>query len=505
MASAKKLIFTEKADVAREISAFLEKKMGVKQKKNHRYIDVGDISIIWAKGHLMELAKVDAYFPDIIKTPENSGQNGLYWRAVPLPILPSSFITIPTNDADNLLQLNEIGRMMSISDEIYNASDSDREGQLIFDEIVRHFGIVKKTKRLVFSALDNASFEKAFSSVQPNELPAWKLAGVAASARAEADWLIGTNGTRAMTLYHSSRAKETFNIGRVMTPVISVVVKRQLEIDAFKSIEYYVPIITLPDGTEIEWQSTSINTDNVDAVLDSKIIDKKFAESIVNEINNGLAGQVIDLKSLEVSEPPPLPFSLSSLQSELSRRYGLSVKEISDACASLYRKKMQTYVGTDCQYLPSSMHCEAGKVLFGIKSLFGKSVRGANVNLKNGCWDDSKLTGAGAAAHHAIIPTGHSGMIASEAEKIVYDAVCNRYVAQFHPDSRSLSIGIKIDFGGNVFGAEEKAELCRGWKSVEKEPIKDSDEMRISGDSDDLDTSSSLQKDGRGSYAINKA
>ena len=467
-----KVFVAEKPDVARELSAFLGKKNAIAPKKEQRFISVGDeIVVTWARGHLLEQAQVDEYFPEIRKDASNSSNNRLFWSCVPLPILPKKFIYKPSaEDADRSAQLKEIGRLMRRATEIYNAADRDREGQLIFDEIVEHFEISgKPIKRLIFSSLDDQALERAMATCVDNSTPSVFNAGLAARARGQADWLIGMNGTRAMTLAHVPPGSRGgfLSVGRVMTPTMSVVVRRHLEIQNFKSSAFFVPVVELPDGTIMEWKSRS-DGDATGLSVDGKIVDRTVADRIVRDINSGLEGEITESKSTERKEEPPLPFSLPSIQSELAKKYGLTIDEITKACQSLYEKKMQTYVGTDCPYLPEAMHGEALSVLDGLRGgAFQRAIGGADIKRKYGCWDDKKLSGEGGAAHHAIIPTGNRGSLDSEAEKLVYQAVCNRYIAQFHPEHRYLSISLKAAFGSNEFSASAKAVLSNGWKDVD--------------------------------------
>lgn len=471
-----RLFVAEKPDVARELAAFIGKRNKASPKKEARYIEVGDTIVTWARGHLLEQGEVDDYFLDVPRTKENSSRGRLYWQHVPLPILPKKFLYVPSKeDSDRSAQLKEIGRLMKSATDIFNAADRDREGQLIFDEIIEHFGISgKPIKRLIFSSLDDAALERAFNSAVDNKTPGIFNMGLAAKTRGQADWLIGMNGTRAMTLAHVTPAKGagSLNVGRVMTPTMSVVVRRHLEILNFKSSAFYVPMVELPDGTVLEWKKRLDESDTKGLDANGKIIDRALAERIVKAINDGLEGEITEAKSTERREEPPLPFSLPSIQSELSKKYGLTVEEITEACQSLYQKKMQTYVGTDCPYLPEAMHGEASDVLNGLKAMFGKAVSGTNVTRKYGCWNDKKLSGEGGAAHHGIIPTGIKGSISSEAERLVYQAVCNRYIAQFYPEHRYLAISLKAAFGGatgDEFNATAKAVISNGWKDVEGE------------------------------------
>lgn len=489
------LIVAEKPDVAREIASYLSGKQGVNVIKSSNHLSVGDTAITWARGHLMELASVDDYYPDIARTQANSKNGVLYWNHVPLPILPQSYLYKPAQDDGKIGQLKKVGELMKAAKQIYNAADRDREGQLIFDEIIEHFKIKgKPVKRLIFSSLNESALDQAFKNIADNDLPVYRNAGLAAKLRSQSDWLIGMNGTRALTLAHAE--KGVANVGRVMTPTMSVVVRRHLEIQSFKSIPFYVPMIKMPDGTVLEWRKR-VTDDLFGIDSEGRIIDKGVAQKIVDAINANNAGEITEAKSVERREEPPLPYSLPVIQSELSKRYGLSVDEITKACQSLYEKKMQSYLGTDCRYLPEAMHTEAAQVLAGLRGVMSKNVDGANTKIKYGCWNDKKLTGDDGAAHHGIIPTGVVKSCDSEAERLVYQAVCSRYVAQFYPEHRYNSITLKAQFGQDEFGATANVVVANGWKDVDQDFSKESLSDHLGEDDADRHTSSAKQTNQR--------
>jgi DNA topoisomerase-3 len=485
-----RFFFTEKPDAGRELAAYLGKKARTEPQKaaNGKSIIIGNDVVSWGIGHLLGLADSDHYFAG---RGLPVGKNGkIPWKNVPLPIIPTKFVMIPLEDDEPRRgggrrgQLDEIGKLMMQANEIWNAGDPDREGQLIFDELRDYFEIKKPIKRIIFSALNDDAFDKAFANVCDNSSPKIANAGFAAYARSISDWLIGINATRAMTLSHSSFGDGTMNLGRVFTPVVAIVARRKKEIDNFVAEPIYTPVIKMPDGTVLTWNKRVGDPDQP-GMKDGKIVSQSLAQQIVDNINRGLAGEIIESKSVEKHEQPPLPFSLPSIQAELSKKFGLQVEQITKACQSLYDKKMQTYVGTDCRYLPESMHSEAIQVLDGLRGKFSSFVGKANPSIKYACWDDSKMDGdGGIAAHHAIIPTGLVGKTEGDVEKLVYDAVCRRYLAQFHPEHKYLSLSIVSMFGQDEFKANATVTISPGWKLVENDND-DSDNSNQLTDSND--------------------
>ncbi len=221
--------------------------------------------------------------------------------------------------------------------------------------------------------------------------------------------------------------------------------------------------IKLSDGTELEWRSRKSDVREPGFDDDGRIIDPEVAKAIVDAINRGLQGNITEASSKEEKEAPPLPYSLSAIQSEMSKRHGLPVSETTAACQALYEKKMQSYIGTDCRYLPESMHAAAGEILAKLRGAgFRNAVESSNPSLHYKCWNDDKVS-----AHHAIIPTGERGSFSNEAERLVYNAVSSRYIAQFHPESRSLVTRLAAQFGRDSFSASKSEVISLGWKAVD--------------------------------------
>lgn len=472
-----RLYVAEKPKVGRSLAAYLAKKSGAQINKAQRYIEVGDDIVTWARGHLLAHAEPDFYYAN---STYKKGKNGkILWSEIPLPIIPLKFAYLPNNDSqsdDAEKQLMEIGRLMKEADEIYNAADKDREGQLIFDEIVDFFNIKSKPiKRLWFSALDDKSFDTAFGNVMDNNHPKVRNMGVAALARGQADWIIGMNATRAMSLAHGQKDDGAFSIGRVQTPTLAIVVKRQMEIDEFISVPFYTPTVEIKKGLVLEWEKSV--SDTPVGIANGRILDRLVAEKIVIDINNGLVGEIIQADGKKKEKAPPLPYSLPVIQSELSKKMDLGVDQVEKICQSLYERGMVTYSGTNCQYLPESMWHDASNVLRsmaqnGVSTSIANMIKQADTAIQSACWDDVKVNGGEAggeslgASHHAIIPTGKITGDLSPDEKTVFEAICKRYIAQFYPNYTYYSVNLKCRFGDHVFFARETAPLAMGWREV---------------------------------------
>lgn len=465
------LYITEKPDVGRNLADFLARKNGRSAKREDGYISIpGVANVTWARGHLLELAEFDHYLRAMVGPEALLPDGRVRWAASLnlLPFFPEHYEMVPsTKDGDKRKQLNLIGRLIKDADTIFHSADKDREGQAIIDNILDHFAIRgKKIMRLAFSALDDASLESAFAKVEENDQPKFKGMGIAARARSIADMSLGLNLTRILSVLHSPDGVMT--AGRVQTPLLGIIVERQWAIDNFKSKDFYIPVVTLPDGVKLKWKKRAGDAGH-GFDEEGRIIDRAVAQEIVDRINAGLRGCVDKAASKELRETPPLPYSLPALQTEMGIRHGLSVDDTTAACQGLYEKKMQSYIGTDCRYLPESMHAAAREIMVKLRGAgFAAQVEGANADIKYKCWDDSKVT-----AHHAIIPTGEKGSFSSRAEELVYKAVSSRYLAQFHPESIFLETRLEASFGRDTFVSVQKDMISPGWRAIDSDGVKE--------------------------------
>lgn len=271
------------------------------------------------------------------------------------------------------------------------------------------------------------------------------------------------------------------SVGRVQTPVLAMVVRRDLEIENFTPKIYYVPVVIMSDGTRLRWEKRHGADGQPGFDPNGRIIDKGLAQAIVSAISNGKTGEVRVAESKERSSAPPLPFSMGTLQAHVARRHGLTVAEVTKAAQSLYEKhKAITYVGTDCQYLPEDMHSDAAALLASLSESkeHKELAAGAKPQLRSRAFNDKKVD-----EHFAIIPTSiFPPSDISVAEKAVYDAVSRRYMAQFYPNYKSLTASLHVAFGNDEFRATAKKDLERGWKIAEG--ITPEDEKNEDGESD---------------------
>ena len=425
----------------------------------------GSVTVTWAFGHLYEQAEPDHYLPDTV--PKN-GKGKKRWRLEDLPIIPQEWQKTPKAEAKE--QLAAIRALLKSAAEVVNAGDPDREGQLLIDEILEAMHWRGPTKRIWLAALDPASVQKALADLKDNSL--YRPLRDAAEARARADWLTGMNMTRAYTL--KSNGQGVVSVGRVQTPTLALVVRRDAEIDGFTPVTFYVPVITFrhSNGTYKATWKPQAGTDGLDGpcgpqCAEGRLINLPAAQAIIAATDHK-AGTVKSFDTEDASEPPPLPFTLSRLQAVASAKHGLSAKATLDAAQSLYEThKLATYPRTDCPYLPESQMPDARLVLAAVARVNPGAagiVQGADLSLKSAAWNDKKI-----AAHHGIIPTSHDQVSVdalSETERQVYDLIVRAYVCQFYPPHRYTKTVTVTECGGHEWEAKGRTQLAAGWRTV---------------------------------------
>jgi DNA topoisomerase III len=486
--SVNKLWITEKPEMAKSLAAGLALTFNARvtnQQSMHRdgclMLDNGD-AVGFLFGHMLELAPPEAYLSE-----EQSHGNPFDY----LPLMPESFIKVPKSDraADSSRtkgkappspQFNRMVQMMRGAREIVNAGDIDREGQLIVDELLLHAGIdpaggTKPVWRLALTNPKDEEIRKLIKAgLERNSDDKWARRSKAAHVREVFDWCLGMTASRAWKQVTGLR---NMSVGRVTTPTLALVVKREVEIENFRAVQYFVPVITLSDGTEMRWfkRRGAEGMDGFDS--QGRIVSEPVARQIVSAIMGGCKGEISLAEAVKKFQPPPLPFSMSTLQSTVSRRTGLALKEVTRAAQSLYEsKKMITYVGTDCRFLPTSMLAEARDTIASLATLYPKAAHGANLELRSKAWNDSKTD-----EHFAIAPTGRMATGLSQSERAVFDTVSKRFMAQFYPAHEFLALKLQALFGQDEFKAVDREVTVSGWKDVEYDP-----EDKEAGDGEDL-------------------
>lgn len=448
------LVIAEKPSLAKAVAAWISKNEGkpaVSVGRSH--IQVGDYRVSWLFGHVLE--NVEPHFYD---------ERYKQWSMSDLPIIPPKWTLAPKTDA--LDQIKALKGLLATATEVIGLGDPDQEGQLLQDEFLRWAGCAVPVKRLWLAAVDDASIAKAWKDMKPNahyEGYYWS-----ALARSHADWLTGINLSRACTL--SSRANggnAVLSIGRVQTPTLALIVAREKEIRAFKPVDYYTPFIAL--ATKPAFRAAWAPDKEKDERLDEegRLLDKKIAQAIADACKTAGEAVVLEVKATKGKEQPPLPFSLSTLQEHMSRRFGMGVQDVLKHAQSLYEKKIATYPRTDSEYLPVSQHDEAEMIIAslgaGIKGLSDAPAK-ADPALKSRAFDDKKVT-----AHHAIVPrpvTLAQLSALSSVELQVWLEIAKRYLLQFFPAAEFLTTEIVLECAKERFRVSGKVYSLRGWKDA---------------------------------------
>jgi len=451
-----RLIIAEKPSLGKEIAAILGVAQSHRGSRGPTHLTCKDGSIVtWCFGHMLEIPNADFF---IMGRKLKRGEKAPYWDAKSLPVIPKDWVKHEKPEAKE--QLAVIKGLMKKATSIVNAGDPDREGQLLIDEVLEQYKWKGKTERIWLSALDEKSIRTALDNLKPNS----EYVGLrdAAEARSEADWITGINGTRMGTVQNSLRGLVV--LGRVQTPVLSLVASVQRKIENFTAIPFYVPVIGVEhaNGKYVGRlaASESIKTDEKGRITDKSVADK-IQRSVAEAQGKGVIKSSASKKG---TESAPLPYALSALQIEASKAFGYSADEVLNIAQSLYEThKIATYPRTDCGFLPTNMLSEAPSVLASIKSAFPDWVGGANASLKSAAWNDSKVT-----AHHGIIPTGGSVNMdrLSTQESNVFKLICRNYVAQFYPKHEYESTAIVTAVNGYNFNTTGRVPTVEGWKKI---------------------------------------
>ncbi|MFM4709675.1 DNA topoisomerase III [Aeromonas caviae] len=448
-----RLFIAEKPSLGRAIADVLPKP----HKKGEGFIETaqGDV-VTWCIGHLLEQAEPDAY-------------DAAYkqWRMESLPIVPTQWqlVAKPKTKA----QLAVIKGLIKQADCVVNAGDPDREGQLLVDEVIDFLGYpkTKPVQRCLISDLNPPAVRRALDKLRDNK--EFVPLAVSALARSRADWLYGINMTRAYTLLgRKGGCSELLSVGRVQTPLLGLVVRRDLEIEAFVPKPFYeVMAHLLTQGNErftARWLPSEACLPWQDE--EGRVLNRALAAKVVERIQ-GQPARVEAVEEQARKQAAPLPYNLSSLQIDAAKRFGMDAKRVLDICQSLYeRHKLITYPRSDSRHLPSEHFNRAGQVREAIASTasaLARAVAEADGRIRSKAWNDSKVD-----AHHAIIPTekrGNEGSLGADEAKL-YGLIARQYLLQFYPPFEYNDSKVLLRIAGGLFQAKARRILKAGWKAL---------------------------------------
>ena len=459
-----RLFIAEKPSLARAIADVLPKP----HRRGDGFIECGNGQVVtWCIGHLLEQAQPDVYDSRYAR-----------WNLMDLPIVPEKWRLQPRPSVTK--QLNAIKRLLNDATEVIHAGDPDREGQLLVDEVLDYLDMPAEKRRQVQRCLINdlnpSAVERAISRLRSNNdfIPLC----VSALARARADWLYGINMTRAYTLLGRNAGYQgVLSVGRVQTPVLGLVVRRDEEIENFVSKDFFdvkAHIVTPADERfTATWQPSEACEPYQDE--EGRLLHRPLADHVLARIA-GQPAMVTAYNDKRESEPAPLPFSLSSLQIEAAKRFGFSAQNVLDICQKLYEThKLITYPRSDSHYLPEEHFAGRQAVLNAISvhasGLLPQPV--VDPEIRSRCWDDKKVD-----AHHAIIPTARSSSVRmTDNEAKVYELVARQYLMQFCPDAVFRKCQIDLDIVNGKFIAKARFLAEAGWRTLlgNKERDEDND------------------------------
>jgi DNA topoisomerase III len=445
----KTLVIAEKPSVGRDLARVLPGSFS----KGEGFLEGPEHIVTWAVGHLVQLAEPDEYDDRFKK-----------WRMADLPIVPERFKLV-VRDERSKKQMNVIKRQLGRDDvtSVVNACDAGREGELIFAYLYEKSGSGKPVRRLWLNSMTKGAIKQAFEELRPGgELATLEAA---ARSRSEADWIVGMNATRAATIRLRSAFDGAVSLGRVQTPTLAILARREEEIRAFVPEPYWVV-----DGVFDPVQDgPRVYEGRYHAGANPRIKTAEEAEAIVTACR-GETGEITKLEKSERKERPPLLYDLTSLQRDANSRYGFSARRTLAAAQRLYEEHTAlTYPRTNSRYLPSDMIGEIKPIARlvgegGEYARAAKYVLGLDVLPLGRVINNEKVTD-----HHAIIPTNaerHPVDRMSEDDKRIYDLVVRRFLAIFHPDAVFENTRVETTVASHVFRTRGKLMLVPGWRGV---------------------------------------
>ena len=444
----KTLVIAEKPSVGRDLARVLPGPFA----KHEGYLEGPEHVISWAVGHLVQLAEPDEYDPKFKR-----------WRMADLPIVPERFKLV-VRDERSRKQMSVVTAQLHRDDvsEVINACDAGREGELIFAYLYEKAGSKLPVRRLWLSSMTASAMREAFATLRP----AAELAQLeqAARSRSEADWIVGMNATRAATIRLRSSFDGAVSLGRVQTPTLAIIARREEEIRAFVPEPYWL-VDARFEPTE---DSARRYGGRFHAGAKPRLGSEEEALAIVAAVS-GQTGEITKVEKREVTEKPPMLYDLTSLQRDANTRYGFSARRTLGAAQRLYEEhKALTYPRTNSRFLTSDMAAEIKPTaeLVGARPEYREAaayVTGLDLLPLARVIDDSKVTD-----HHAIIPTRaeHPVEKMDTDDRRVYDMVVRRFLAAFHPEAVLENTRVETTVAEHVFRTRGRVLLVPGWRGV---------------------------------------
>ncbi|EAL3312162.1 DNA topoisomerase III [Campylobacter jejuni] len=454
-----RLFIAEKPELGRAIAEGLDGNY----KSGEGYIQKGDNIVTWAFGHILELAK-----------PEEYDEKYKLWKLEDLPLPIKEFKYLPKKESKKQLKIIcDLIHSDKITS-IVNCGDADDEGQILVDEIIQYSKTSKPVFRVLINDLTPKAVKEEIAKIKPNA--DFKGMSERGFARSQADWIVGINLTRAYTIMARKNGYEgILSVGRVQTPILSLIVNRDKEFENFKSINYYSLL-----------GDFNINNNTIKARLktEDKILDENLAKEIKESCENQNAK--INLKIENKKEYPPLPYNLLVLQAECAKLFGFSPDKTLEITQILREKhKAITYNRSDCQYLPETMFEQAPNILNIIKENLNSNdeiqalIASSDLTIKSKAFNDANIS-----AHYGIIPTQNKiSSQLTQDELVVYNLIAKRFIIQFFHPREYQTTTINLEVNQRIFTATQNKTTKSGfrslWQNVDSEEEQENNENDI--------------------------
>ena len=460
-----KLYIAEKPSLARALADALPKP----HRKAEGCIHVGNGDVVsWCIGHLLTQVDPEAYDPEYKK-----------WKFEHLPIIPENWKLKSTPRTSK--QLSVLKKLIKQADQLVHVGDPDREGQLLVDEVIHFSGVkgnkLKQVERCLISDLTLNAVKRSLQQLRSNQ--EFVALSTSALARTRADWLYGLNLTRVFTLQaQKSGYKGVISVGRVQTPLLGLVARRDKQIEAFVSkafyeVDAYLTTVQGNGGEDFsaKWKPSEACAKYQDE--EGRVLVKTLAENVAARISNQPA-IVKSFTAKNKKQVAPLPYNLSSLQIDAAKRFNYTAQQVLDVCQALYEKhKLITYPRSDSRYLPRNHHSQAASVTQAISANDTKlhqAVTEADLGLISRAWNDKMVD-----AHHAIIPTAKRQSLSSldNMSQNIYGLIARQYLCQFYPAYLYAECIAEIEINKGLFISKAKSKQSLGWKVLFDKQEKD--------------------------------
>ena len=429
----------EKPSVAKDIARILGA-----NKPCNGYMEGNNYQVTWTFGHLCELKEPNDYFT-----------NWKYWSLAALPMIPPRFGIKLIEDEGIKKQFAVIEKLYHSAEMIINCGDAGQEGELIQRWVMQKAGVKCPVKRLWISSMTDEAIREGFANLKEQEQ--YQPLYLAGLSRAIGDWLLGMNATRLYTLKYGNNSYgrgQVLSIGRVQTPTLALIVRRQKEIDNFKPEPY--------------WVLATVYRDTQFTATKGKFTSKEEGEKAFSTIE-GKPFTIISVTKKKGAEQPKQLYDLTSLQVDCNRKFGFSAEMTLNTIQTLYERKLTTYPRVDTQFLSDDIYPKCPQIMNGLfqiafagKKAYAdivKTLGGKPLPKTKRVFDSSKVTD-----HHAIIPTGVLPQGLTDAEQKVYDLIARRFIAAFYPDCKFSTTTVLGKVDEIEFKVSGKEILDLGWR-----------------------------------------